>query len=208
MFTGIITDIGTVRSREDRGDARLVIATAYDVGTIDLGASIACSGACLTVVDKGVDDDSNGPGGWFAIDASAETIACTAPGMWEAGRRLNLERALRVGDELGGHIVTGHVDNIGRIVSVVPVGDSVTVTVAAPAALAPHIAPKGSITVDGVSLTVNEVIDQPGGEAHFTLNIIPHTQEMTTLNEAAAGRPVNLEIDILARYLARMQARG
>ena len=204
MFTGIITDIGTVRSREDRGDTRLVITTAYDVGTIDLGASIACSGACLTVVDKGAD----GEGHWFAIDASAETLARTAPGMWDQGRRLNLERALKIGDELGGHIVTGHVDDIGRIVSVEPVGDSVTVTVAAPASLAPHIAPKGSITVDGVSLTVNEVTDQPNGEAHFTLNIIPHTQEMTTLNEAAANRPVNLEIDILARYLARMQARG
>ena len=204
MFTGIITDIGTVRSREDRGDTRLVIATRYDTGTIDLGASIACSGACLTVVDKGADAD----GHWFAIDASAETLACTAPGMWDAGRRLNLERALKVGDELGGHIVTGHVDAVGTIVSVVPVGDSVTVTVAAPAALAPHIAPKGSITVDGVSLTLNDVTDQPDGSAHFTLNIIPHTQEMTTLDEAAAGRPVNLEIDILARYLARMQARA
>ena len=204
MFTGIITDIGTIRSREDRGDTRLVIGTAYDIGTVDLGASIACSGACLTVVDKGADAD----GHWFAIDASAETLARTAPGMWDAGRRLNLERALTIGDELGGHIVTGHVDDIGRIVSVEPVGDSVTVTVAAPASLAPHIAPKGSITVDGVSLTVNEVADQPDGEAHFTLNIIPHTQEMTTLDEAAAGRAVNLEIDILARYLARMQARG
>ena len=204
MFTGIITDIGTIRSREDRGDTRLVISTAYDTGTVDLGASIACSGACLTVVDKGADAE----GHWFAIDASAETLARTAPGMWDAGRRLNLERALKIGDELGGHIVTGHVDDIGRIVSALPVGDSVTVTVAAPASLAPHIAPKGSITVDGVSLTVNEVTDQPNGEAHFTLNIIPHTQEMTTLNEAAAGRPVNLEIDILARYLARMQARG
>ena len=204
MFTGIITDIGTIRSREDRGDTRLVISTAYDTGTVDLGASIACSGACLTVVDKGADAE----GHWFAIDASAETLARTAPGMWDAGRRLNLERALKIGDELGGHIVTGHVDDIGRIVSVEPVGDSVTVTVVAPASLAPHIAPKGSITVDGVSLTVNEVTDQPNGEAHFTLNIIPHTQEMTTLGEAAEGRPVNLEIDILARYLARMQARG
>ena len=204
MFTGIITDIGTIRSREDRGDARLVIGTAYDTGTVDLGASIACSGACLTVVDKGADAD----GHWFAIDASAETIARTAPGMWEPGRRLNLERALKIGDELGGHIVTGHVDAVGRIVSVEPIGDSITVTVAAPASLAPHIAAKGSITVDGVSLTVNEVTDQPNGEAYFTLNIIPHTQEMTTLDEAAAGRPVNLEIDILARYLARMQARG
>ena len=204
MFTGIITDIGTIRSREDRGDTRLVISTAYDTGTVDLGASIACSGACLTVVDKGADAE----GHWFAIDASAETLARTAPGMWDAGRRLNLERALKIGDELGGHIVTGHVDDIGRIVSALPVGDSVTVTVAAPASLAPHIAPKGSITVDGVSLTVNEVTDQPNGEAHFTLNIIPHTQEMTTLDEAATGRSVNLEIDILARYLARMQARG
>lgn len=204
MFTGIITDIGTVRSREDRGDMRLIVGTAYDTGTIALGASIACSGACLTVVDKGRDSG----GDWFAIDASAETLACTAPGMWDAGRRLNLERALKVGDELGGHIVTGHVDAVGTIVSVTPVGDSVTVTIAAPPALAPHIAAKGSITVDGVSLTVNTVTDQPDGTAHFTLNIIPHTQEMTTLNEAATGRPVNLEIDILARYLARMQARG
>lgn len=204
MFTGIITDIGTILTHEDRGDTRLVIATRYDAGGIDLGASIACSGACLTVVDKG----SNADGDWFAIDASAETLACTAPGMWDAGRRLNLERALRVGDELGGHIVTGHVDAVGRIVAIEPVGDSVKITVEAPVPLAPHIAPKGSITLDGVSLTVNEVIDQPGGTAHFTLNIIPHTQEMTTLDEAAVGRAVNLEIDILARYLARMQARG
>ena len=204
MFTGIITDIGTIRSHEDRGDTRLVIATAYDTATIDLGASIACSGACLTVVDKGRDGD----GDWFAIDASAETLARTAPGMWDAGRRLNLERALKVGDELGGHIVTGHVDAVGRIVQIEPVGDSVKLTIEAPASLAPHIAPKGSITLDGVSLTVNEVFDQPDGSAHFTLNIIPHTQEMTTLDEVAAGRPVNLEIDILARYLARMQARG
>ncbi len=202
MFTGIITDIGTIRRREDRGDTRLVIGTAYDAAGIDLGASIACSGACLTVVDKGRDGDG---GDWFAIDASAETLARTAPGMWDAGRRLNLERALKVGDELGGHIVTGHVDAVGRIVGIEPVGDSVKVTVEAPASLAPHIAPKGSITLDGVSLTVNEVVDQPDGSAHFTLNIIPHTQEMTTLDEAAAGRPVNLEIDILARYLARMQ---
>lgn len=204
MFTGIITDIGTIRAREDRGDTRLVIGTAYDVERIDLGASIACSGACLTVVDKGTDTGGN----WFAIDASAETLARTAPGMWDAGRRLNLERALKVGDELGGHIVTGHVDAVGRIVAAEPVGDSVKLTVEAPASLAPHIAPKGSITLDGVSLTVNDVADQADGSAHFTLNIIPHTQAMTTLDEAAPGRPVNLEIDILARYLARMQVRG
>ncbi|WP_422059459.1 riboflavin synthase [Sphingopyxis sp.] len=204
MFTGIITDIGTIRSREDRGDTRLIIGTVYDTDRIDLGASIACSGACLTVVDKGRDAD----GDWFAIDASGETLARTAPGMWDVGRRLNLERALKIGDELGGHIVTGHVDGIGRIVAVTPVGDSVGVTVAAPADLAAQIASKGSITVDGISLTVNEVTDQPDGEAHFTLNIIPHTQDMTTLDEVSVGRPVNLEIDILARYLARMQARG
>ncbi|WP_260581577.1 riboflavin synthase [Sphingopyxis sp. PET50] len=204
MFTGIITDIGTVRAREDRGDTRLVIGTSYDTDTIDLGASIACSGACLTVVDKGRDAD----GDWFAIDASAETVARTAGGMWDVGRRLNLERALKVGDELGGHIVTGHVDAVGTIVSVTPVGDSWGLVVSAPASLAPHIAAKGSITVEGVSLTVNEVTDQADGAAHFTLNIIPHTRAMTTLDEAAAGRPVNLEIDILARYLARMQARG
>ena len=204
MFTGIITDIGTVRAREDRGDARLIIGTVFDIDSIALGASIACSGACLTVVDKGKDGD----GDWFAIDASAETIARTAAGMWTVGRRLNLERALKVGDELGGHIVTGHVDAVGQIVSVTPVGDSWGLVISAPASLAPHIAAKGSITVEGVSLTVNEVGDQPDGSAHFTLNIIPHTRAMTTLDEAAAGRPVNLEIDILARYLARMQARG
>lgn len=204
MFTGIITDIGTVRACEERGDLRLVIGTAYDPATIAIGASIACSGACLTVVDTGSDTD----GHWFAIDASAETQGCTAPGMWDAGRRLNLERALRVGDELGGHIVTGHVDGVGQIVSVATVGDSWTVTIAAPAAIAPYLAAKGSITVDGVSLTVNSVTDQPDGTAHFMLNIIPHTRAMTTLDEAAPGRAVNLEIDILARYLQRMQARG
>jgi riboflavin synthase len=204
MFTGIITDIGTVRSREERGDVRLVIATAYDPATIAIGASIACSGACLTVVDTG----SDAGGHWFAIDASAETMACTADGMWDSGRRLNLERALKVGDELGGHIVTGHVDGVGAVLSMTESGDSWVVTVAAPAAIAPYLAAKGSITVDGVSLTVNSVTDQPDGSAHFTLNIIPHTRSVTTLDEVAAGRAVNLEIDILARYLQRMQARG
>lgn len=204
MFTGIITDIGTVRSREERGDLRLTIATSYDVASIAIGASIACSGACLTVVDTGCDAGQN----WFAIDASAETLACTAPGMWDEGRQLNLERALKVGDELGGHIVTGHVDGIGHVESVAVSGDSWTVTIAAPPAIAPFLAAKGSITVDGVSLTVNSVCDQDDGSTHFTLNIIPHTRAMTTLGEAAAGRPVNLEIDILARYLQRMQARG
>jgi riboflavin synthase len=197
MFTGIITDIGTITSAEHRGDLRLVIQCSYDMGGVDLGASIACSGCCLTVVDKGTD--------WFAVDASAETASKTAPGMWTEGRRLNLERALKVGDELGGHIVTGHVDGAGEILSVEPIGDSHKVTIAAPAGLAPYIAEKGSITVDGVSLTINYVTDAPDGRAHFTLNIIPHTWDVTTLGNWAAGGAVNLEIDVLARYLKRME---
>jgi riboflavin synthase len=197
MFTGIVTDIGTITTAEQRGDLRLVISCGYEMGGVDLGASIACSGCCLTVVDKGAD--------WFAVDASAETVSKTAGGMWTQGRRLNLERALKVGDELGGHIVTGHVDGVGEVLSVEPVGDSHKVTIAAPAALAPYIAEKGSITVDGVSLTVNSVIDASDGRAHFTLNIIPHTWDATTLAELAAGRVVNLEIDVLARYLKRME---
>jgi riboflavin synthase len=198
MFTGIITDIGTIAKAEQRGDLRLVIQCSYDMVGVDLGASIACSGCCLTVIDKGAD--------WFAVDASAETVSKTASGMWIEGNRLNLERALKVGDELGGHIVTGHVDGVGEILSVEPVGDSHKVTIAAPATLAPYIAEKGSITVDGVSLTVNSVTDAADGRAHFTLNIIPHTWEVTTLGSWAAGGAVNLEIDVLARYLKRMEA--
>ena len=197
MFTGIVTDIGTITTAEQRGDLRLVIQCSYDMGGVDMGASIACSGCCLTVVDKGAD--------WFAVDASAETVSKTAGGMWTKGRRLNLERALKVGDELGGHIVTGHVDGVGEVLSVEPVGDSHKVTIAAPAHLAPYIAEKGSITVDGVSLTVNSVTDASDGRAHFTLNIIPHTWDVTTLAELAEGRTVNLEIDVLARYLKRME---
>ena len=197
MFTGIVTDIGTITTAEQRGDLRLVIQCSYNMDSVDLGASIACSGCCLTVVDKGAD--------WFAVDASAETVSKTAGGMWTKGRRLNLERALKVGDELGGHIVTGHVDGVGEVLSVEPVGDSHKVTIAAPAQLAPYIAEKGSITVDGVSLTVNSVTDASDGRAHFTLNIIPHTWDVTTLAELAEGRTVNLEIDVLARYLKRME---
>lgn len=197
MFTGIITDIGTVTSVEQRGDLRMVISCNYDMDSVAIGASIACSGVCLTVVDKGE--------GWFAIDASAETISRTARGLWQNGARLNLERALKVGDELGGHIVTGHVDGIGQIIASDPVGDSWKVVVSAPAALAPYIAAKGSITVDGISLTVNEIEDQSDQTAHFTLNIIPHTAEMTTLDSVHVGREVNLEIDVLARYLKRME---
>ncbi len=197
MFTGIITDIGKIAKSEQRGDRRLVIECGYDMEGVAIGASIACSGVCLTVVDKA--------DGWFAVDASAETISRTASGMWDEAARLNLERALKVGDELGGHIVTGHVDGVGQIVESEIIGDSWKVTIAAPAALAPYIAAKGSITVDGVSLTVNEIADQTDGRAHFTLNIIPHTAQMTTLDTLDVGREVNLEIDVLARYLKRME---
>jgi riboflavin synthase len=196
MFTGIITDIGRIEAVETRGDLRVRISTAYDTDEVCLGASIACSGVCLTVVDKGL--------GWFAVDISAESQNRTAAGMWQEGARLNLERALKLGDELGGHIVTGHVDGIGTVTGVEPVGDSTKVTLAAPAVLAPYLAPKGSITVDGVSLTVNTVEAIGSGGAAFTLNIIPHTAEQTTLSDVQPGRVVNLEIDILARYIGRM----
>jgi riboflavin synthase len=197
MFTGIITDIGTIRSATQRGDLRLVIDCNYDMETVAIGASIACSGACLTVVAK----DAHS----FAVDLSAETVARTAAGLWVEGGRLNLERALKVGDELGGHIVTGHVDGIGTVLGLCPEGDSHRVGIEVPQAIAPYIAPKGSITLDGVSLTVNDVRDEDG-KTHFSVNIIPHTWDVTTLGALAAGRQVNLEIDILARYLGRMQS--
>ena len=200
MFTGIITDIGRIEAVEQRGDLRVRIGCGYDMSGVDLGASIACSGVCLTVVDKGADQN----GGWFAVDISAESVGRTASGMWTEGRRLNLERALRVGDELGGHIVTGHVDGIGEVVGVCPEGDSRRVGIAVASALAPFLAAKGSITVDGASLTVNDVADQADGTTHFALNIIPHTAAQTTLGELAAGSQVNIEIDLLARYLGRM----
>jgi riboflavin synthase len=196
MFTGIITDVGRIVAVESRGDLRLRIGCGYDMKKVDLGASIACSGVCLTVVDKGPD--------WFAVDVSSETVSRTAADMWAEGRRLNLERPLRLGDELGGHIVTGHVDGVGEVATVEPVGDSRRVVIEAPAELARYIAGKGSIAVDGVSLTVNSVDD-----ARFEINIIPHTAGQTTLGDLAPGRGVNLEIDILARYLGRMlEARG
>lgn len=202
MFTGIITAIGTVRQADQRGDLRLVIACPYDPAGIAIGASIACSGVCLTVVEKG-----GGAGdAWFAVDLSGETVSRSVPGRWNAGTRLNLEPALRLGDELGGHIVTGHVDGVGQVVGICPDGDSRRIGIAAPRELAPYLAPKGSITVDGVSLTVNEVADQPDGSCHFALNIIPHTSDVTTLGALAAGDKVNLEIDVLARYLQRMQS--
>ncbi len=197
MFTGIVTDIGTIRSVDRRGDLRLVIGCNYDMAGVAIGASIACSGCCLTVVEKGAD--------WFAVDASAETLSKTAPAIWEPGRRLNLERALKVGDELGGHIVTGHVDGVGRVESIASEGDSHRVAIRIDRSLAPFIAPKGSVAVDGVSLTVNAVEDDAAGTV-FHLNIIPHTWDVTTFAALAEGQPVNIEIDTLARYLQRMQA--
>ena len=200
MFTGIITDIGTVRKLEQKGDLRLTIGCSYDMDTVDLGASIACSGACLTVVDKGED--------WFAVDVSQETVSKAAPGLWAEQAQMNLERALRVGDELGGHIVTGHVDAVATVIRAEEIGGSIDVTIEAPRALGSSIAPKGSITLDGVSLTVNQVEDA-GDATLFTVNLIPHTAGHTTLGGIAAGRKLNLEIDVLARYLRRMtEARG
>lgn len=202
MFTGIVTEIGNIIAIEDRGDRRVTVSCAMDPAKIAMGASIACSGVCLTVVDKG------GVAGeaWFAVDVSGETVSRTAPAQWKAGRPINLEPALKLGDELGGHIVTGHVDAVGEVVGICPEGASRRIGISAPKELAPFIAPKGSITVDGVSLTVNEVTDQPDGTAHFALNIIPHTAEVTTLGRLAPGDKVNLEIDVLARYLKRMQS--
>ena len=195
MFTGIITAIGTVRATEQRGDLRLTIGCDYDLAGVDLGASIACSGVCLTVVDKGPD--------WFAVDVSGETIARTAGGLWRHGARLNLERALRLGDELGGHLVTGHVDAVAVVAESDQTGGSLRVAVDVPRALGPMIAAKGSVTLDGVSLTVNSVEDLPTA-TRFTVNLIPHTAEHTTFNTMTAGRQLNVEIDVLARYLQRM----
>ncbi len=202
MFTGIVSAIGTLRETRQQGDLRAIITCPYDPAQIAIGASIACSGVCLTVVERG---GSTGDA-WFAVDVSGETVNCTVPGMWAVGARLNLETALKLGDELGGHIVTGHVDGVGTVHSTEPAGDSWRVVIAAPADLAPFIAAKGSITVQGVSLTVNAVNDLPGGACLFTLNLIPHTGEVTTLGTLKPGDGVNLEIDVLARYLMRMQS--
>lgn len=197
MFTGIVTDIGTVVAATQQGDLRVHVSTAYDVDTIDLGASISCSGVCLTVVDKAP--------GRIAFDVSAETVSRTAADMWTQGRRLNLERALKLGDELGGHIVTGHVDGIGSVAEWREEGGSHRLTIAAGKELATYVAAKGSITVDGVSLTVNAVEDTASG-VNLMLNIIPHTAAVTTFGSLQPGQAVNLEIDVLARYLQRMEA--
>jgi riboflavin synthase len=199
MFTGIIDSVGAIAEIERRGDLRARILCGYDPAGLALGASVACDGVCLTVVDKGSD-----PERWFAVDVSAETVSKTTLGDWTTGRRVNLERALRVGDELGGHIVSGHVDGVGAVTETRAEGDSVRVTFSAPKAVAPFVAPKGSIAIDGVSLTVNEVEDGPDG-ARFGVNLIPHTRAWTTFEDLAPGRRVNLEIDVLARYVARLR---
>lgn len=207
MFTGIITAIGTIRRIEHPADLRAVITCPWDPAKIAIGASVACSGVCLTVIDRGGDPLPDGTfDSWFAVDVSGETVSRTPQGMWTEGRRLNLEQAMRLGDELGGHIVTGHVDTIGRIAVRREVAGSLHLEVACPAEIAPFVAAKGSITVDGVSLTVNAVEDEPDRTARFALNIIPHTAEVTTLGTLDQGDSVNLEIDVLARYLKRMQA--
>ena len=191
MFTGIITDIGTIRSVTRAGDTRFEIVTSYDLATVALGASSACNGCCLTVIEKGKD--------WFAIQASAETLSKTTLGQWTQGTRINLERALKIGDELGGHIVSGHVDGLGEILSITPEGGSQRFSFRVPDALARFIAPKGSVAIDGTSLTVNEV---EGNK--FGVNIIPHTQAVTTWGAMVEGQRVNIEIDMLARYVARL----
>ena len=195
MFTGIITDIGILRATEQRGDLRARIGTAYDIGGIDLGASIACDGVCLTVVAKGTDDQ----GGWFDMDISAETVSKTNLSGWAPGKRVNLERALKVGDELGGHIVSGHVDGLAEVIAVRDDGDSTRVTLRAPKALARFIAPKGSVALNGTSLTVNEV-----DGCDLGINFLPQPPQRTTWGDVAVGDRVNLEIDTLARYVARL----
>ncbi|HEY0107760.1 MAG TPA: riboflavin synthase [Rhizomicrobium sp.] len=194
MFTGIVSDIGRVRHIEKRGDTHVVIATNYDVSAIEMGASVACSGVCLTVVDKGTPKDR-----WFAVTASAETLSKTTLGSWKVGDPVNLERPMRVGDEFGGHIVSGHVDGVAEVKLVLPDGESTRVVFEAPPALSKFIAPKGSVALDGVSLTVNEV-----DGARFGVNIIPHTFKVTTFGKVKPGSKVNLEIDLLARYVARI----
>jgi len=191
MFTGIITDIGRITKLEQLGDLRAWIETSYDLSSVALGASIACDGACLTVVDT--------RDGAFCVDISAETLSKTTLGSWRFGDKVNLERALKVGDELGGHIVSGHVDGMAEILSINDEGDSTRVSLRAPDSLARFIAPKGSVALNGASLTVNEV-----NGAEFGINFIPHTKEMTTWGQSEVGQMINLEIDTMARYVARL----
>ena len=195
MFTGIVTGLGEVIALEQKGDLRARIATAYDVARIDIGASIACEGVCLTVVALG-----STPRNWFDVEISAETVSKTNIGVWTLGQRINLERALKVGDELGGHIVSGHVDGVAEVVSCTPEGDSLRVTFRAPEPLAKFIAPKGSVALNGTSLTVYEVAGR-----EFGINFIPHTQKVTTWGSVRPGDSVNLEVDTMARYVARLR---
>lgn len=202
MFTGIVTDIGRVASAQMRGDLHVRIATSYDVQGIDLGASIACDGCCLTVVDRGAAAGQN----WFDVTISAESIDKTTAGTWAEGKRLNLERALKVGDELGGHIVSGHVDGLAEVIRIEDEGESTRVALRAPEHLAKFIAPKGSVALNGTSLTVNGV-----DGCDFGINFIPHTKQQTTWGDVTTGDMINLEIDTLARYVARLndiQARN
>ena len=206
MFTGIITDIGSVKSvKETDGGKRLAITTVLDLSKTDLGASISCSGACMTVVEKGSADSH----GWFEVDVSDESLSKTTIGGWQEGSSVNLEMALKMGDELGGHIVSGHVDGLGMVKSITPVGESLRLEIEVSPELGRLIAPKGSVTIDGVSLTTNEIteksLENESGSHIFSINIIPHTQQMTTLGKLSAGDKVNVEIDTLARYVARLQ---
>lgn len=194
MFTGIVTDVGRIRHIEKRGDTHIVISTNYDLSNVDMGASIACSGVCMTVVDKGTGKDS-----WFAVTASGETLSKTTIGRWKAGDPVNLERPMRVGDEFGGHIVSGHVDGVAEVKLMAPEGESTRITFEVPLALSKFIASKGSVALDGVSLTVNEAEG-----TRFGVNIIPHTSKVTTFGRLKPGSKVNLEIDLLARYVARL----
>ncbi|MBY6139213.1 riboflavin synthase [Leisingera daeponensis] len=195
MFTGIITDVGTIAELEQQGDLRARIKTGYDTATIDMGASIASDGVCLTVVALGDD--------WYDVQISAETVSKTNLGDWSVGKRVNLERALKVGDELGGHIVSGHVDGVAEVVELHDEGGSTRVTLRAPEALARFIAPKGSVALNGTSLTVNDV-----DGCDFGINFIPHTKEVTTWGDVKLGDRINLEIDTLARYVARLHEAG
>jgi riboflavin synthase len=194
MFTGIVTDLGDVRKLEKGGDTHIAMGTHFDVEAIDVGASISCSGICLTVIDKGTSTDR-----WFAVTASAETVSRTTMAGWRVGTPINLERPVRVGDELGGHIVTGHIDGTAELLHLAPEGESTRMIFEAPANLAPFIAPKGSIALDGVSLTVNDVEG-----SRFGVNIIPHTLKVTSFGNLKEGGRVNVEIDLLARYVQRL----
>lgn len=199
MFTGIVTDVGRIRAVEGQADKRMVIETRFDMATVEIGASIACSGVCLTVTDK---DE-----GWFSVDVSAESLRVTSLGAWQAGTEVNLERSLKLGDEMGGHIVTGHVDCVGDIVRFETVGDSTVMDVAVPHDLGKFVAQKGSVTIDGASLTVNAVADE-ADKTRFSINLIPHTKAVTSFRNSKMGDAVNVEFDILARYVSRLQSRG